>query len=156
MNRTIAYTSLLVLAAFLASVSICAPTAISDENAFLGSFVNHEFLNVLGVILAITLASVAGIHLEFNRIEERYEQVGALKKSRASLAKAAYWLIALFVIAVVIVVVKPIVASGDASQAFFNSAALVIFLWHILILISLTQLVFKIEPIVTKTDNSNG
>lgn len=117
---------------------------------------NHEFLNILGVILAITLASTANIHLDFNRIEERYGAPGALVKSRGNLKKAAYWLIGLFLAAIVLVVAKPVACNGETSQALFNAAALLILLWHVLVLVSLTQLVFRIEPEFPKGRTPDG
>lgn len=149
MNRTIAYCLLIVVAALLVATSLVRPSLISDQNAFLLGFVNHEFLNILGVILAITLASTANIHLAFNRIEERHKTVNALSKSRANLRKATYWLIGLFVSGIVLVVAKPIVCQSETSQALFNGAALFLLLWHVLVLVSLTQLVFRIEPDVS-------
>ena len=117
-------------------------------------FVNHEFLNVLGVILAITLASAAQIHLAFNRIEERMGQPGGLSKSRQNLRKAAYWLIGLFLAGIAIVVTKPIACCGPVGEGIFNSFALVILVWHVLILISITELVFAIPPL--NQDDGSG
>ena len=69
-----------------------------------------------------------------------------LAKSRTNLKKAAYWLIGIFVAGCIIVAVKPVAAVTEVGQAIFNSAALLMLIWHVLILISLTELVFKIGP----------
>ncbi|MGH1417550.1 MAG: hypothetical protein ACRBCJ_01695 [Hyphomicrobiaceae bacterium] len=145
MNKGLAYG---ILCAFIAaSIALIAarPEWVDDSNRFFREFVNHEFINVLGVILAITLASAAQIHLAFNRIEERYKVRNALEKTRGELRNNAYWLIGLFLFGVVIVVTKPVVCSGPTGQAFFNLTALLVLVWHVLILVSLTQLVFSIE-----------
>ena len=146
MSRTLAYLSILICTSALVVISICAPSHLSNQNAFLSDFVGPQFLSILGVILAITLASVANLHLAFNRIEEVHKKRGAFIKSRQNLKKAASWLIGLFIAGTAVVVVKPIAAHSDVSEALFNSASLIILLCHILILISLTELVFKIEP----------
>ncbi|MEO3387887.1 hypothetical protein [Mesorhizobium sp. CAU 1741] len=146
MNRTIGYCLLMMFATAAFIVALVRPAWISDQNTFLADFVNHEFLNILGVILAITLASTANIHLAFNRIEERYQTPGGLTKSRQNLTKSTYWLIGLFIAAVALVVAKPVVCQGETAQGLFNAAALLILLWHVLVLVSLTQLVFRIEP----------
>lgn len=156
MNRTIAYCLLIMFATASLVTAMVKPSWISDQNAFLAEFVNHEFLNILGVILAITLASTANIHLAFNRIEERHNAPGALSRSRANLRKATYWLLVLFGAAVVLVVVKPVVCQSETSQGIFNGAALLILLWHVLVLVSLTQLVFRIEPDFTKGSGNDG
>src|SRR5690606_5909899 len=109
MSRSIAYCVLIVSAALVVVLAAAAPSVLSDEkNSFLKDFVNHEFLNVLGVILAITLASAGQIHLALNRIEERQQKI-FLIKTRAGVRSAAYWLIGLFLLAVVLVVVKPLI-----------------------------------------------
>jgi hypothetical protein len=146
MNKTIAYCILIATTAVLLVISVARADMLSDANEFLRGFVNQELLNILGVILAITLASTANIHLAFNRIEERHNAPGSLEKSRRNLKKATYWLIGLFIAAAIGVVLKPLAASTPTGQAIFNSGALVILLWQVLILVSLTQLVFLIEP----------
>ncbi len=156
MNRCTGYTILFVTMVSLIIISIVEPKYLSDKNEFLKNFVNHEFLNILGVILAITLASVANIHLAFNRIEEKYRKKGSLVKSRGNLKKATYWLIALFIIGGIVVIIKPVATSSDVSVAIFNSISLVILLWHVLILIVLTELVFCIEPEIIVSDNDKS
>lgn len=146
MNKSLAYAILFISAVGLTVISVIQPGYLSDTNTFLKNFINENILNVLGVILAITLASVANIHLAFNRIEERYQKVNGLQRSRANLVKSAYWLIGIFCAACVIVVVKPLGSDTPVRQAMFNSAALLMLIWHMLILISLTQLVFRIGP----------
>ena len=144
--RIIGYVSLIVFAAVSICVAATQPHWTSDSNPFLRNFVNHEFLNLLGVILAITLASVVNVHFEFNKIEERFQQAGALQTSRANLRKNTNFLIGLFLVAVLLVVVKPLVTAGDTGEALVNSGALFILLWHVLILVSLTRLAFAIPP----------
>lgn len=146
MNKTVGNVTLIVYVAVAICVASTQPTWVDDTNSFLSNFVNHELLNLLGVILAITLASVVNIHFEFNKIEERYQREGALKVSRENLKRNTTVLIALFLIAVALVIVKPLVAVGSVGQALTNMGALMIVLWHVLILISLTQLAFAIPP----------
>lgn len=92
MSKSLGYIILLCFAAASVAVISSHPEWVGDNNSFLKNFVNHEFLNLLGVILAITLASVAQIHFQFNQIEERAGKRG-LTKSRANLSKNAYYLI---------------------------------------------------------------
>lgn len=147
MNRAMAYGTL--LAYIVAAIAIIAarPDWLGDTNRFLRDFVNHEFVNVLGVTLAITLASAAQIHLALNRIEERVKVKDAFSETRRELHQDTYWLISYFVVGVVIVVVKPIIEGGTTMQAAFNAAALFVLLLHVLVLVSLTQLVFAMPPV---------
>ena len=45
------------------------PERVSDQNAFFKEFINHEYINVLGVILAITPTSLTQIHFSLNSFE---------------------------------------------------------------------------------------
>ncbi len=145
MTRTIAICALICAATLVVVIAACRPEWLSDTNDFLHNFVNHELLGLLGIIMTITLASAASLHLEFNKIEERFKQRG-LKKTRHGVTQDAFCLIGLFFISVLIVVIKPIVGHGEVAEAVFNGAALVILLWNILILVEITQLAFAIQP----------
>lgn len=154
MTRALAYGMLCAFGAVSIALIAARPDWVGDSNGFLKNFVNHEFVNVLGVILAITLASVAQIHLEFNRIEEVHKIKDALERSRSELRSTAYWLVVLFIAGVAVVTIKPI-ATGSVTagapavpttEGFFNMLSLFILLWHVLMLVSLLQTVFAIEP----------
>lgn len=147
MTKGMAYGTLLAFGLLAMILMASRPDWASDSNRFLRDFVNHELINVLGITLAVTLASAAQIHLAFNRIEEQHRVRNALEKARRELRQSTYWLISLFVAGVAVVAIKP-VASGDSAtaQTFFNMLALFVLLWHVLIMVSLTQLVFTIEP----------
>lgn len=145
MNRTISYGILIGFIAASVAVVAARPDWVSDQNEFLKHFVGGEFLGVLGVILAITLASVVGIHFEFNKLEERHGKV-FLAKSRQNLSNNSYSLIGLFVLAVALVSIKPILCGGPTAQSVANLGALFILIWHVLLLVSLTELAFAIGP----------
>lgn len=144
MNRLTGYGTLFVVFLTLICVSVSKPCYLNDSNEFMREFINHEFLSVLGVILAITLASIVQIHFAFNNIEEKNNTQNALKESRRELKKSAYWLVALFIFGVILVVLKPIIPASEVSVAIVNSLALILILWKVLILISITSLVFAI------------
>lgn len=125
--------------------SICAPEILSDKNSFLKGFVTHELLAILAVIVSITLASTSALHLEFNKIEERCGRRGFVR-ARAGVKQAAYFLLALLVFAVVLIVSKSAMSPSIKLQSFANGLGLFILFWNVLILISITQAVFAISP----------
>jgi hypothetical protein len=145
MNKTICFVLLIVAAALVLACAICAPGVLSDQNTFFVTFIGPDLLEILGVILAITLASSAQLHLEFNKIEERFKMRG-LTKTRASVRQDTYALIFLFVIGIAIVVCKPLLAAADWSQTIFNGLALLVLLANVLLLVSLTRTTFSISP----------
>jgi hypothetical protein len=118
---------------------------------FLKEFIGHGLLDVLGVILAITLASAGNLHLALNQIEERHGTRG-FTRMRGSIRMAAGFLIGLFVLAITINVAKSALASADWAQSLFNGIGLIILLWNVLLLISLTAGVFAIRAEIASTD----
>lgn len=144
MTPVVACCSIIVSIGLVVAFAVSAPEALSDKNAFLANFVNHEILNVLGVILAITLASAGQLHLALNKLEEQYKRPGGMRGTRGQVHRAAYWLIGFFVAAVVLVVAKPRIALEPWLQTLFNGAGLIILLCNVLVLISITQIIFKV------------
>lgn len=153
MKQTTYICILVVTAGVILVCIIVSPTLLSDANSFLKEFVGSNFLELLGVILAITLASSAQLHLAFNQIEERFNKRG-MTASRASVRSDTYALIILFLLGVVVVFTKAAVATAKWSQALFNGAALYILLWTVLLLISLTRTVFALPPIFQDTTDA--
>jgi hypothetical protein len=52
---------------FVATATVCNPEFLA-KNSFLESFVTHEILGILAVIMTVTFASVANIHFYITRI----------------------------------------------------------------------------------------
>lgn len=148
MSKAVAYCTLIVALGVVLVVSVISPNALSDSNKFLQKFVGEGLLDVLGVILAITLASAGQLHLTLNQIEEKYKR-RAFERMRKSIRGAATALIALFAGAVVLVVTKPLIATTPTLESIFNGFALFILLWNVLLLISLTQGIFAIKSEVS-------
>lgn len=146
MNKTVAR------CIFIASVTVWLvtlvyrPDAISDGNAFLKGFVNHELLAFLGVIVTITLASAANLHLALNQLEAATKEKNNFPATRRSVRVSAYALLWLLVAAIIMVVAKPMATGGNVTvEAFFNGAAIVIVIANVLILADLTEAAFKIR-----------
>ena len=144
MTRILTILALIILTIGIGVISFYHPVWLSDQNKFLKGFMNHELLAVLGVIVTITLASAANLHLEFNRLEETFGE--GFSEARSATKAYAYLLIILFVTALALVVLKPILASNDHLEAAFNGAGIVIIAVNILSLMDLTSAVFAIPP----------
>lgn len=148
MTKTIGYCVLICAVTFVGVVAMSHPTALSDEHRFLAGFVGNELLAVLGVILAITIAAAAQLHLSLNSIEERVGAENLFPNTRRGLQSSVHWLIALFVVAILLVVVKPFVAGSATGQSLVNGTALVLLLWNALILLSISSAVFGVKPVI--------
>lgn len=132
----------MILTLAIGLISCAHPQWLSDNNAFLKGFVNHELLAVLGVIVTITLASAASLHLELNRLEDATNE--NFSEARTATKAYAYLLIALFALALVLVVLKPLLAINAHLEAAFNGTAIWIITINILSLMDLTGAVFAI------------
>ena len=148
MSKLIAWVALIGLTATLISASICAPYYLSDEgNSFFKGFVTWELLSFLGVVVTITLASAANLHLELNKLEECTDE--GFSEARIAVKQSAYSLLILFVAAFVLVMVKPTLV-GLHWNAAVNSVAILIVLFNLAILADLTMGVFRIPAGVGK------
>src|SRR4051794_22074220 len=147
MTKSIAYCALISIASILACTVVARPALLCDENVFLKNVVTHELLGILGIILSVTIATVSQIVFALNTIEERYEKEG-LFKTRAGVRRASYFLIYLFVVALVIVVAKPQLATTKSSESAFNALALLVVVWNVLILHSILDLIFSFKPMI--------
>lgn len=144
--KVIAWTTFLGLTAILLSASICQPHLLSDRgNSFFREFVTHEMLGVIGVIVTITLASSASIHLELNKLEERTGN--AFHQARAAVRNSSIALVLAFGLAFLLVMAKPWLGGTDHASAALNSAAILIFLFSLAIMADLTMAIFRIPAL---------
>ncbi|HZH52730.1 MAG TPA: hypothetical protein VEZ16_12705 [Microvirga sp.] len=146
MNNIVAVCAMLCSITFLAIATLAAPWVISDYNKFLLGFVNQEFLSFMGVIVTITLASAANIHIELNRYEEAHEGV-SFANTKRHVRHSAYALVGALCASILTVVIKPLVSGTETGQAVANGFALLILVFSTLILIDLTQAAFALEPL---------
>ncbi|WP_210202547.1 hypothetical protein [Alsobacter soli] len=108
---------------------------------------SHELLGVLGIIVSVTMATVSQIVFALNSIEEKLERQGFIK-TRSGVKGASYALIYLFVVALLVVLIKPITSGSPTSEAGVNALALLILIWNVLILHSILDLIFSLGPII--------
>ena len=132
----------------LLAVSACAPYLLSDVgNKFLAGFVNQELLSLLGVVVTITLASAGNLHLELNKLQDRTKL--PFNRTRKAIKLSAYSLIAIFMIAGALVVIKPMLGPDMRATAACNSIAVVLIFFSLFVLIDLTRTVFAIPASCT-------
>jgi len=152
-NKTIAQCSVICASAVWIILSFTAPWVLSDNNTLLAAFISQGgFISFLGVVVTITLASAANLHLELNKMEEKVQK-RVFTKTRNSIKKSAFWLIGMLLIAILIATTKSLICNTEIAQSLFNGASLLIVFFNILVLIDLTQTAFALEPSI-KSDNS--
>jgi len=148
MRQNLSIFFLSLAAACIVCISAAAPRWLNDDNSFLKTFISQDLLSILGVILAITLASASQIHLKFNDLEERAGK-RFLSNSRNEVKEASYCLLFSFIAAVFLVIIKPIVVSHNFGVSFINGIGLWILLLNIIILFDITAGIFAVGPMIT-------
>lgn len=143
MSKIDSWMVFLLVAAFLCAISFAYPEAFGDSNSFMDQFVNHEFLNFMGVFVAITLASTANIYIELRK-KEVVAGREFLHRTKSAVRRSAFSLIWALSIALVLVVVKPLLPDVETCRALTNSIALAIILWSILVILDITKLAFRL------------
>lgn len=151
--KTIYYIVLIVAFGIIVSVSICMPNALIF-NSFLIGFINHEILSTQGVILAITLASIANLHIAFNKIEEDFGE-GKLAGARAEIRQNAYGLVFAFVASVIVVFVWPYFVSQPIMHSMLYGIALWLLLLSVIILVDIMDTVFSLPPLRSRGKSKN-
>jgi len=148
MNKTISWCLIIAITIIVVILSFKAPWVLSDQNIFLKNFVNHEILNFLGVIVAITIGSIANLHLELNKLEEQIKKE-VFTGTRSSLKRSIYCLIGTLVITIILAVIKPLIVKTSLDlmvSSFVNGFALIVVFVNILTLIDILQATFKVKP----------
>lgn len=136
--------ALIAIATLLTSVCVAMPSVLSDTgNSFLKGFVNQELLATLGVIVSITLVSAGGLHIELGKVATCLSI--NLDRERQAVRYSAYLLIGLLVCALVLVVLKPVLAVTERQTAFANGFGVFLLVWAIAVLYDLTRAAFSIN-----------
>lgn len=146
--RPVQFISLLIFAALLVAVSICSPETLS-KNQFLDEFVNHEYINVIAVIVTVSLVSVTQIHLEYSRIERRFD-VRVFGEARGTINLGALILTSMLLLAFLISFVRAEVSTDLVQLSLTHGAALLTILASVFIMYDLVRTVYVLaaeEPI---------
>ena len=124
------------------------------KNHFLENFINHGLLNILAIVMTVTAASAANLHFVFNRAEETINQPGYFRSARKEIIGGVYWLIALFLAAVIVLILRSHFIENVVAVSFLNGFGLLILLINVLVLVDVNSTVFAIPPLSPPSDES--
>jgi hypothetical protein len=128
------------------SLSSCCPWVLSDSNQFMKQLIGPELLSVLGVILAITLASTAQIHLAFNKVEEDHNKT-VFDAARSELRQGSYSLIGSFAVALAVLLMKSVMHFSEVAISLVNGSLVILLVFNLLVLTDITRTVFALPAI---------
>lgn len=136
---------LVVLAGVVIAASICQP-ALLAKNDFLDKFINHELLNVLAVIVTITIATIATIHIWFNELEQKHQKK-VFDSARREINSSATWLVGMFLFTLALLIARSLdIFSGDPARSFFNGAGVIVLVASVLVLMDILAVVRALTP----------
>lgn len=136
--------SLIALGAVICAIIVCRPQWLA-ENDFLRGFVNHEALALMAVILTVTLASVANIHMALNRIVvRRFRGDSKLKKAASEVKQEindnAWYIFWGFVLTIFVLLVKGLNTDNQLIVATSNG----IVVWTLFLFIFCMYDIYKV------------
>lgn len=148
--------ALLGFGAVLASLVVCKPEWLSD-NTFLKDFISFEILSLLAVILTVTLASVANIHLSINRIIIRHlsgngEQARLAEEIKNEIKANAWTIFYSFFFAVLVLFVKGLNGSDNLVVSVCNAAMLWLLLLNLLCILDIYRVIYGIVDLEAGLD----
>lgn len=141
--KTAAPITLMGAGSIVVGVSIWAPAWLAT-NGFLVAFVNHELLNIQAVIMTITIATIATIHIWFNELEEKHKKK-VFGDARADINNSAMWLICLFLATLILLITRSFF-ENQTALSLFNGVAVIILVTNVLVLIDILAVVKALTP----------
>ena len=124
-------------------LSFSAPWVFGDKNTFALKFIGSDLLSLVGVVMSITLASATNINFELNKLQ--IKGVGdSFTRTRGAIRNSAIALIVSWLIALGVVVVKPLVGGGDTATSLVNGLGLLVVVFDALMLVDLTRTALEI------------
>lgn len=119
------------------TISIVRPKFLSD-NKFLSDFINHEYINILAVIVTVSMVSVVQLHLEYTRIERRFK-AKVFQLPRKAINDAALLLTSLLVFAFILSFLRASFTGIDTFVSVIFTLALATILEAIFAMYGLVQ-----------------
>lgn len=142
--RVVYLTTTIVAAGVLVAVSVCRPEILA-KNKFLEGFINHEILNIMGVIMTISIATIATIHIWFNELEDKHKQK-VFGPARREINQSAFYFIALFLLQLLLLVVRSFFEGNDLAMSLFNSGSLLLLICSVITLVDIMGVVRALTP----------
>lgn len=131
--------------AVVGAMAVCEPAWLAT-NMFLDALMSHELLALLVVILTITFASVANIHLAISRMVQQAPDPAAANASadgaRREINSNAWTIFLAFIAAVIVLLVKGWAQGNQHVVAFAHAVGLAILLLNVLVLHDIYRSIF--------------
>lgn len=143
--------SFLTLLVYLLVVLSLAHPEILASNKFLNQVISHELIAILVVILTVTMASVANIHLSLGKLRIRLLEKGVdvredIRLARVELSDNAWYMFYAFCSVIISLVVKSHFESIYVDS-FVNAFGVLVFIFNLLVLHDIYKSVYLISSL---------
>lgn len=134
---------------FVAVATVANPSFLAI-NKFVDDLATYELLNILGLILTITLASIVHIHFEISRIVARIYskklEIGQAKatEARLELNSSAWYLVGSFGSAVILLTIKSEMLENLYWRSGLNGLAIGTLFLMVMIMYDIHRSIFRL------------
>jgi hypothetical protein len=132
----------------LVAATICKPQLIGN-NVFISGFVGYELLSLLAIILTVTLASVANIHVTLSKILvnkfDKREMKLAAQAIRKEINDDALYLVLGFISIIIVVVFKGYPVTNIFALSAINSFGIWVLFLFILSMYDIYRVVYGLS-----------
>jgi hypothetical protein len=144
--KIVYFVFLIVLSGVFVAMSVCEP-GILAKNKFLEGFINQEILSIMAVIMTISIASIATIHIWFNELEDKHGKK-VFGSARKEINQAAFYFIGLFLAQLLCLIVRslPIFDGSTTALSLFNGGSVILLLCSVLTLLDIMGVVRALTP----------
>ena len=144
--KIVYFVFLIVLSGVFVAMSVCEP-GILAKNKFLEGFINQEILSIMAVIMTISIASIATIHIWFNELEDKHGKK-VFGSARKEINQAAFYFIGLFLAQLFCLIVRslPIFDGSITALSLFNGGSVILLLCSVLTLMDIMGVVRALTP----------
>lgn len=143
----------------LASMVICKPEWLT-MNQFMRDFASFNFLSLLAVILTVTLASVANIHLAINRIISKHllgnmDQIQIAESVKSEIKSNAWTIFISFFVAVFVLFVSGLNKNDQLVTAICNASLLWLLLLNLMCILDIYRVIYGLVDIESNLEQRN-
>lgn len=141
-------------------LSICEPNFLAENN-FLVKFASEGAVALLAVILTVTLASVANIHLTINRIIAKAyasnpsKGIAAAEPARKEINENAWVLIIVFFLALAAIFIGGVDGIGINLKSIVHGAVVLFLIINVIVLYDIYKATFDLSRAELEIDLSS-
>lgn len=136
------YFGLVYAIIFAFVIIIINPSIFSDDNYIIKNLISHEFISIIGIVLALVFQSIMNSAFRLREIESRYDK--KMTATRKKMRQCILIMIFCFVVIFFAIILKyPLF--GEIYSGYLNGFCLVVFFYMLSVMWDAIALALSIE-----------